>query len=136
MHAITFLLQFRQDIIVSVSNISTVVFDLLVLSLYGSHYIQLSTICVLQYAYISAPHNSNVLYGPVFALFTLQCTLRFFFCFFLCLELYSKLCHVCPITVIIYVSFEDILVLYSLQRYNFPFDQCTYVYGLALLLIY
>ena len=38
-----------------------------------------------------------------------------------------------PITVIIQVSFEDILVSFSLQRLNFLFDYCTYVHGLALL---
>ena len=34
-----------------------------------------------------------------------------------------------------YVSIEDILVSFSLQLLNFPFDICTYVYGLALLSI-
>ena len=33
------------------------------------------------------------------------------------------------------VSFEDILVSFSLQRQNFLFDHCTYVHCLALLLI-
>ena len=37
-----------------------------------------------------------------------------------------------PITVIIYVLFEDELVLFSLQRLNFLFDHCAYVHGLAL----
>ena len=32
-------------------------------------------------------------------------------------------------------SFEDILVLFSLQRLNFIFDHCAYVHGLALLLL-
>ena len=41
----------------------------------------------------------------------------------------------CPITVIIYASFEDILVSFSLQRLNFLFDHCTYGHCLALLLI-
>ena len=40
-----------------------------------------------------------------------------------------------PNTVIIYVLFEDILVSFSLHRLNFIFDHCTYVHGLALLLI-
>ena len=35
-------------------------------------------------------------------------------------------------TVIIYVSFEDILVLFGLQRLNFLFDHCTYVNSLAM----
>ena len=56
-----------------------------------------------------------------------------FFCFFFCLELYSKWFQVCPITVIIEVSFEDILVSFSSQRLNCILDHCTYVHGLALL---
>ena len=46
--------------------------------------------------------------------------------------LHSKWCQVCPIKVIIEISFEDILVWISLQRLNFLFDHCTYVHGLAL----
>ena len=41
-----------------------------------------------------------------------------------------------PITVIIYVSFVDILVLFSLQRLNFLFDNCTYVHVIALLMVF
>ena len=33
------------------------------------------------------------------------------------------------------VSFEDILVSFSLQRLNCILDHCTYVHGLALLLL-
>ena len=40
-----------------------------------------------------------------------------------------------PIIIIVYVSFEDILVSSSLQRLNFLFDHCTYVHGLVVLLI-
>ena len=41
-----------------------------------------------------------------------------------------------PITVIISVLFEDVLVLFSLQKLNFLCDHSTYVHGLALLLIH
>ena len=39
----------------------------------------------------------------------------------------------CPITVFIYVSFEGILVSFSLHRLNCILDHCAYVHGLALL---
>ena len=41
----------------------------------------------------------------------------------------------CHINVIIYVSFEDVLASFSLQRLNFSFDLFTHVYGLAELFI-
>ena len=44
-------------------------------------------------------------------------------------------CQVCPITVIIYVLFEDILVSFNLQRLNFILDHCIYVHCLALSLL-
>ena len=42
----------------------------------------------------------------------------------------------CTITFNICVSFEDILVLFSLQRLNFLFDHCAYLHGLALLMAF
>ena len=43
----------------------------------------------------------------------------------------ASFAEVCLITVIIYVSFEDILVSFSLHRLNCIRDHCTYVHGLA-----
>ena len=40
----------------------------------------------------------------------------------------------CPITVIIYVSFEDILVSFSLQRLNFILDHFAW-FGLVIVLL-
>ena len=45
---------------------------------------------------------------------------------------YSKWFLVCPITLIIYVLFEDILVLFSLIRLKFILHHCAYVHGMAL----
>ena len=57
-------------------------------------------------------------------------------CFLLLLLLSETLFHMMsgvPITVIIFVSFEHILVLFSLRSLNFFFDYCIYVHGLVLL---
>ena len=45
-----------------------------------------------------------------------------FFLLLLLLDLYPKRCQVCPITVIIYVSLEDVLVSFGLQRLNCLFQ--------------
>ena len=82
----------------------------------------------------SSSYTMPLLNGPAHSMATLG-DRAFSLCFFFCLELHSKLCQVCPITVIIYVSFEDILVSFSLQGLNFIFDHCTYVLSLTLLLI-
>ena len=96
----------------------------------------LTTISFYNHA-IAHPHHSLQLIHHASS--QLTCTQKgntwcsfIFFCFFFYLELYSKWCQVCPITLIIYVSLEEILVSFSLQRLNFILDHCTYVHGLAL----
>ena len=41
----------------------------------------------------------------------------------------------CPITVVIYVSFEDVIILLSSQWLDF-FDHCAYEHTLAMLVIF
>ena len=50
-------------------------------------------------------------------------------------QMMSGVFHHCLKSVTVYVLFEEILVLFNLHRLNILLDHCSYVHGLALLLI-
>ena len=64
----------------------------------------------------SSSHTLPLLNRPALGKATL-----IFLCLFFCVNLYSKYCQVFPITVIIYVSFEDKLAWLSLQGKKISF---------------